>query len=302
MDCMFHCAPDVWTLLRFGDIPLHQKFVSKLATLFEGVDWSTVPSFALGPYLAAIRGSSFHADIGASSSSLSLLETFSCSFDKVQGTFEFLNNALASAGVGWAVQNEHGSFGFMAATQELVATVKAAHCLHTPEKIASEARRAFLAAYADATPLTDTAFDCCGALPRADIARVMEAEGQHEAGIEQARWMLRSAPHTAMQSIEANRALGRCYAKLGRAAEAEAAFEAAVADAARVGSTYHEVLTRCDYVKSVLDAAGRRGEQLAPLGRAIQALVLEPAEYDSVLAGYGLDATAAVAAADADAK
>ena len=84
--------------------------------------------------------------------------------------------------------------------------------------------------------------------------------------------------------------------------EAEAAFEAAVADAARVGSTYHEVLTRCDYVKSVLDAAGRRGEQLAPLGRAIQALVLEPAEYDSVLAGYGLDATAAVAAADADAK
>merc|ERR1711871_290692 len=95
MDCLFHCAPDVWALLRFGDIHLQRHFVNKLATLFEGVKWTTVPSFGLGPYMAAIRASSFHAEIGTCSSSLSLLETFSCSFDTMQGTFEFLHGALA---------------------------------------------------------------------------------------------------------------------------------------------------------------------------------------------------------------
>ena len=111
--------------------------------------------------------------------------------------------------------------------------------------------------------------------------------------------MLRSAPHNTIQSVEANRALGRCYAKLGRAAEAEVAFQTAAADAARAGNAYHEVLVRCDYIQSVLDAVGRRDEQLAPLGRAIKALVLEPADYAGILAHYGLDISVAVATCDA---
>ena len=95
--------------------------------------------------------------------------------------------------------------------------------------------------------------------------------------------------------MEANRALGRCYAKLGRIEEAETAFKAAIAEAMRVGRTFHAVLARCDYIQHVLDDAGRRDEQLAPLGQAIKALVLEPSEYNGVLAGYGLDASSLVA-------
>ena len=59
------------------------------------------------------------------------------------------------------------------------------------------------------------------------------------------------------------------------------------------------MLARSDYIQAVLDPAGRREEQLAPLGKAIKALVLEPSEYDSVLSGYGLESAAAVAAFEA---
>ena len=63
-----------------------------------------------------------------------------------------------------------------------------------------------------------------------------------------------------------------------------------------VFSEFVEVLARCDYIRAVLDPAGRRGEQMAALGGAIKALVLDPAEYNGVLAAYGLDAESAVAA------
>ena len=63
--------------------------------------------------------------------------------------------------------------------------------------------------------------------------------------------------------MEANRALGRCHAKLGRTDEADAAFQAAIAEAICVARPYHEVLARCDYIQAVLDPAGRREEQLA---------------------------------------
>ena len=49
----------------------------------------------------------------------------------------------------------------------------------------------------------------------------------------------------------------------------------------------------------IVPSAGRRDEQLAALGKAIKALVLEPSEYDCILGGYGLEAAAAVAAFEA---
>ena len=49
----------------------------------------------------------------------------------------------------------------------------------------------------------------------------------------------------------------------------------------------------------MLDPAGRREEQMAPLGRAIRALVLEPCEYDDMLGKYGLESSVAVAAYEA---
>ena len=79
--------------------------------------------------------------------------------------------------------------------------------------------------------------------------------------------------------------------------EADAAFQAAVAVAKRASRPYHEMLAICDYIQVVLDPAGRREEQLPALGRAIKALVLDPAEYTDILSGYGLDVHDAVAAA-----
>ena len=78
--------------------------------------------------------------------------------------------------------------------------------------------------------------------------------------------------------------------------EAEAAFQAAIAEAERVARPYHEMLARCDYIHAVLGPASRREDQLAQLGKAIKALVLEPDEYDAVLARYGLESAVAVAA------
>ena len=117
----------------------------------------------------------------------------------------------------------------------------------------------------------------------------------------EAQRVLKWYPNNPVHVVEANRALGRCQAKLGRMEQAEASFQAAIAEAELAARPYHEVLARCDYIQAVLDPAGRREEQLAALGKAIKALVLKPSEYDGVLAGYGLESAAAIAAYEATA-
>ena len=145
----------------------------------------------------------------------------------------------------------------------------------------------------------DANFEMISCQLLSDVVRVMESVGRYEEGVAEAQRVLKWYPYNPTCVIEANRALGRCQAKLGRTEEAEAAFQAAVAEAECVGRPYHEVLARSDYIQAVLDPASRREEQLAPLGKAIQALVLEPSEYDGVLGRYGLDSLAAVAAYEA---
>ena len=100
-------------------------------------------------------------------------------------------------------------------------------------------------------------------------------------------------PHLQIQSQSG---LGRCHARLGRAAEAEAAFQAAIAEAQRCRLHFLEMLAHCDYIEHVLDPAGRREEQLPALGACIKKMVSAPAEFTALL-GNRLDAEAAVAAA-----
>ena len=50
---------------------------------------------------------------------------------------------------------------------------------------------------------------------------------------------------------------------------------------------------------NVLDAQGRRDEQLLALGKCVSRLVMEPSEYTAIL-GSGLDAAAALAAVSAE--
>ena len=58
---------------------------------------------------------------------------------------------------------------------------------------------------------------------------------------------------------------------------------------------FYEVFAHRDFITHVLDDAGRRNEQLAALGGAIDRNQLTPAEFTPLL-GSGLDGEAAVAA------
>ena len=105
-------------------------------------------------------------------------------------------------------------------------------------------------------------------------------------------------PLSPFSSVQANTAIGRCCAKLGRAAEAEAAFQEAIAEALECKLPWLEAIAHRDFIVHVLDAQGRRESQMAALGGAISRMVLAPGEYTAVL-GSGIDAEAAVAAATA---
>ena len=139
----------------------------------------------------------------------------------------------------------------------------------------------------------------CSPTSSFDHVSAMESVERYEEGVAEAQRVLKWYPNNPLHVVEANRALGRCQAKLGRMELAEASFQAAIAEAELVSRPYHEMLARCDYIRAVLDPAGRREEQLAALGKAIKALVLEPSEYDGMLGEYGLESAAAVAAYEA---
>ena len=174
--------------------------------------------------------------------------------------------------------------------------------LHAPDKVKSDKRRQFLdtlaeTAYGEDVIDSDATGEVFSPLLEVEIVQAMESVERYEDGAALAQRVLKAHPHNPTHVVEAWRALGRCHAKLGRIGEAEHAFDAAIAEATRVGRTYHEMLAICDYTQAVLDQAGRRGEQLPALGRAIKALVLDSSEYTDILSGYGLDVNDAVAAA-----
>jgi tetratricopeptide (TPR) repeat protein len=129
-----------------------------------------------------------------------------------------------------------------------------------------------------------------------DGAEVFESLGRFEEGIVAAQRDLICNPVSPFTRIQSQLAIGRCHAKLGRAQPAEEAFQAAIAEAKRCELPFLEMLAHRDLVVHVLDAAGRREEQLAALGGAISRMVLPAGEYTPLL-GSGLDAEAAVAAA-----
>ena len=95
--------------------------------------------------------------------------------------------------------------------------------------------------------------------------------------------------------MQSHAAIGRSQAKLGRLQEAAAAFEVAITEARRCEYPFLELLARRDYVVHVLDAEGRREEQMAALGDCISRMVMAPREYSAVM-GAGIDAEAAVSA------
>ena len=78
--------------------------------------------------------------------------------------------------------------------------------------------------------------------------------------------------------------------------EAETAFKWAIAEARRCHMCLLELFAYVDYIKHVLDPAGRRDEALPGLGACILQMASRPEEFNALL-GDGLDAEAAVAVA-----
>ena len=190
-------------------------------------------------------------------------------------------------------------FGSERAILDHTAAVKTSYWLEEADTDL-EQRNAFIDAFLDANKdVVHDALNEYGGNMLADVVRLMESVERFDDGVQRAQCILTLNPHSPIQKVEANRALGRCHAKLGRFEEAEAAFKAAATEAVRVGRPFHEMLARCDYIEHVLDPAGRRAEQLPLVGKAISALVLDPSEYGGVLGGYGLDVATAVAAHEA---
>ena len=85
-------------------------------------------------------------------------------------------------------------------------------------------------------------------------------------------------------------------AKLGRAADAEKAFDDVIEAAVACRFRMWEMFARRDLVEHVLDGAGRRDEQYAALGGVIERMVLPASGYTEALDCAGLDAEDAVAA------
>ena len=59
-----------------------------------------------------------------------------------------------------------------------------------------------------------------------------------------------------------------------------------------------EFIAHRDFIEHVLDAQGRRQEQLAALGACINKMAMEPAAYTELLLSLGLDAEQVGASTD----
>ena len=140
----------------------------------------------------------------------------------------------------------------------------------------------------------DLAVNSPGLTCGGDCAEVFESLGRLEEAIVAAQTDLHIWKFHGPLRVQSHTVVGRCQAKLGRLDEAQASFETAIKDAARCELPYLEMLARRDMIVHVLDAHGRRGEQMEALGGCISSMVLPAAQYQPVLAD--IDAEAALVA------
>jgi hypothetical protein len=199
------------------------------------------------------------------------------------------------------------SFGFVGETHKystpdcLAAQIKRRHWLLAPDEVGKGAMEEWLktvpaecgsagqSEVIDLLPLTD------GMMAAGDCADVFESLERYEEAITAAQADIKNYEIHPTTIIQSRTAVGRCQAKLGRMEEAAAAFQAAIAEAHACEFPFLELLAHRDYIVHVLDAEGRREEQMAALGDAISRMVMAPSEYTAIL-GSGIDAEAAVAA------
>jgi hypothetical protein len=285
-------------LHRYGDIKTAKTWHGKLCAIWEGMDIRADP----GHYNAVANAAVPHVHSFmqlAGLDCLRLMKAVHYTFAEADATAETLHQVNQYYGY----ENETHSFCSPAFYSSMA---KRRHWLLASHEIDKCAFLEWLppAEWGSAghgTALIDNTWLSPGLPCSGDGAEVFESLGRFEEGIVAAQRDLSLSAVNPFLRIQSHLAIGRCHAKLGRAQPAEEALQAAIAEAKHCELPFLEMLAHRDLIVHVLDAAGRREEQLAALGGAISRMVLPAGEYTPLL-GSGLDAEAAVAAAASAAK
>jgi hypothetical protein len=282
-------------LAVYGDVALARKWTLKLVDIYENTDIRTDPSlFCPGYYGSLVMTNSFMMKAGLGDVVLRYMKASHLTFAEADDTAE----------VFYAVTK---FMGFVGETHKystpdtLAAQMKRRHWLLAPGEVGKGAMEAWLKTVPAecGTAAQGKLIDCIpatvGYMTATDCADVFESLERYEEGITAAQVDIKNYEIFPVVIVQSNTAIGRCQAKLGRPKEATAAFQAAIVEAHDCELPFLELLARRDFIVHVLDAEGRREEQMAGLGDAISRMVMAPGEYTAIL-GSGIDAEAAVAA------
>jgi tetratricopeptide (TPR) repeat protein len=287
-------------LAIYGDVPLARTYLSKAVGMYEKhYDLLSEAIMYEVAFPCSRCCDSLYRSAGLVAENLAFIKAARVGFANADALAEKFKASGVMDGAAWVAPP--WSYDIPVA---MASPIKRQHWLTAPDEIDEAAFRAWLplpeagtSGWLDGNGMMiyDVTCNNYGCGDGAVAAEVFETLGEFENGLVAADTDLRCMPHHPFIQIEAGVARARCLAKLGRLEEAEAAFEKAIADAAAFRFLFWEMLARRDLVVHVLDGAGRRDEQLVPLGRCIAAMVRPAAEYTEVL-GAGLDAEEAVAA------
>jgi hypothetical protein len=301
-DMSLHNTHGMRALAVYGDVALTRQCMFQVigALEQEGADCMTDASFFAPLYYGSlIMTNSVMIEAGLGSLALRFMKAAHLTFSEVCGTAEVWNAAMKF-------------YGFVGATHcngtpdYLVAQMKRRHWLLAPGEVSTGAMEEWLThtpaewGSAGQGKLIDVGPTSAGLMAGGDCANVFESVGRYEEAITAAQTDIRNYEIHPAVIIQSNNAIGRCQAKLGRPELATAAFQAAITEAHDCELPFLELLARRDFIVHVLDAEGRREEQMAPLGDTISRMVMAPGEYTAIL-GSGIDAEAAVAACAAPA-
>jgi hypothetical protein len=294
--CQAHASR---ALAVYGDVALVRKWLLKAIDIYESADVRADPSLWGCCYFGAGNMSnSFTMKAGLGDLVLRFMKAQHLTFAEVGDTAEIFYGVTKFFGF-------KGEKHCYSTPDCLAAQIKRRHWLLAPGEVGKGAIEAWLktapAEFGSSgqSKLIDCLPCTVGYMCACDCADVFESLERYEEGITAAQVDIRNYAFYPQVIVQSQTAIGRCQARLGRLEDAAAAFEAAITEARECELPFLELLARRDYIVHVLDAEGRREEQMAPLGDAISRMVMAPGEYTAIL-GCGIDAEAAVAAFEAN--
>jgi hypothetical protein len=302
-------SPGVVALLHHGDIHLARSWMEKMAAIANESEYdvgSLEPgdfSRFLSPWHTQNYAQLSFRRAGLSDVALRLLRSTKMTFHEAECMLPHCRPVYAVIGF----HTEEYSYMSPETIADWALLAKRSHWLLSPGDIDAAEFRAWLPApecanggssppYAKVEGFGQNSFGCGAGVAGAEVFETLDPPEYDNAIIAAEAYLSKFGAISATVRVQASMVIGRSSAKLGLGAEAEAAFGTAIADAKKYGLAFLETLAIRDYIVHVLDDAGRREEQLAALGGAIDRMALAPCEYTPVLDCEGLDAEAAVAA------